>query len=297
MTGWAGPLPLHCHCLRRPHRCRHTPPSPSPPPPFCRRQSTPSRPLPSPSCRPRRLAFVAWHRRVVAGEQCRNGSVCGVGGSAVGVTVTRRAGALRGAQKLLALLGASRLVLTSRSGLLWRCATRVGPTRRHCCGSCIRAVGLFCGGHDLWSVRCRRHTGNHLRRGTVARRGRGTAPSCPGAPSGPKTGASACPRGGGGRDGRLYCGSESRGAPRGRGLRRTELSWAAQRACSRASPRPTLPRRTASMPAGRSVNAATGSTHSVPVDRLLCAFAGAAVSRRTRERSSEVGGVLSARRR
>ena len=166
MTGWAGPLPLHCHCLRRPHRCRHTPPSPSPPPPFCRRQSTPSRPLPSPSCRPRRLAFVAWHRRVVAGEQCRNGSVCGVGGSAVGVTVTRRAGALRGAQKLLALLGASRLVLTSRSGLLWRCATRVGPTRRHCCGSCIRAVGLFCGGHDLWSVRCRRHTGNHLRRGT-----------------------------------------------------------------------------------------------------------------------------------
>ena len=150
----------------------------------------------------------------------------------------------------LALLGASRLVLTSRSGLLWRCATRVGPTRRHCCGSCIRAVGLFCGGHDLWSVRCgaARWEPPSARHGGAAGAARGAfVPG--GAARGPKTGDSACPRGGGGRDGPAAPAAVLRERVSRRSTRpRTSAGRAhmgsATGACSRASPRPTLPRRT-----------------------------------------------------
>ena len=213
------------------------PPSPLPPPPSprrrrrpCRHQSTLSRPLPSPSCRPRRFAFVARHRWAVAGEQCRNGGVNGVGGSAVGVTVTRRAGALRGAQKLLALLGASRLVLTSRSGLMGLCDAGSAYTE-----TLLRAVhtgrGPVLRRARHLMVRCGSTLGTTFGEARW-RGGRCTAPSAPG-------GAERASQ-----HQRLYCGSESRGAPRGRGLRRAELMGSATGACSRASPRPTLPRRT-----------------------------------------------------
>ena len=310
MTGWAGPLPLHsCHSRSRLRRRRRRAALAAAAPKRLVAAFAVAFLSPSPS-RLRRAASsgggrgAVQKRRWMAWVEARSASRSRGG---LGLYAARKSccGVAR---------RASRLVLTSRSGLLWRRATRVGPTRRRCCAgrAYVRAVGLFCGGHDLWSVRCRRHTGNHLRRGTVARRGRGTAPSCPGAPSGPKTGASACPRGGGGRDGRLYTAGaslEALHAAVGFGGPSSHVGSATGVFASIAA---TDLAEAHCFDAGgpqASVYAATGSTHSVPVDRLLCAFAGAAAAaavlpsvsaragtRASRQLTADVVGMLGAPR-